>query len=118
MLIVSSQPKRATSFLLCHKFLLAHEKNKHCGNNSHFGTFSFASTKIFTSVSGGAVVHNDPKIHDLIIGYTNCGKRIPFGEFQGLWGVDFPLCSVRTLLGFVIPMSSLPGLDLEFLTQS
>ena len=25
-------------------------QDKHCGSNGHFGTFSFASTKIFTSV--------------------------------------------------------------------
>ena len=56
------------------------DASAHCGTFGDFATFSFASTKIFTSVSGGAVVHNDSEIHDLIIGYTNCGKRVPFGE--------------------------------------
>ena len=82
-------------------------QGKHCGNNSHFGTFSFASTKIFTSVAGGAVVHNDPKIHDLIIGYTNCGKRVPFGEQTcDLEGFSARLTEIQSAI--------LCGLDLEW----
>lgn len=53
---------------------------EHCGTHGHYAIFSFAATKIFTSVAGGAILHNDSKIHDLIVGYTNCGKLVPYGE--------------------------------------
>ena len=53
---------------------------EHCGTHGHYAIFSFAATKIFTSVAGGAILHNNSKIHDLIVGYTNCGKLVPYGE--------------------------------------
>ena len=83
------------------------KQDKHCGSSGHFGIFSFASTKIFTSVAGGAVVHNDRVIHDLIIGYTNCGKLVPFGEQTcDLEGFSARLTEIQSAI--------LCGLDLEW----
>jgi len=79
----------------------------HCGTIGDYGVFSFASTKIFTSINGGAVVHNDREIHDQIHAYTNCGKRTPFGEQV----CDYEGFSARLT---EIQSSILCGLDLNW----
>lgn len=50
------------------------------GSFADYSIFSFAATKIFTSISGGAVLHDDEDVHKIMTALINCGKRTPFGE--------------------------------------
>ncbi len=83
------------------------KRGAHCGTSAHYGIFSFASTKIFTSVSGGAIAHDNEDVHDLIVTYTNCGKRVPFGA---------PVCDIEGFSARLTEIQSaiLVGLNLEW----
>ena len=50
------------------------------GSFAVYSIFSFAATKIFTSINGGAILHDDEDAHKIMTSLINCGKRTPFGE--------------------------------------
>lgn len=76
--------------------------NIHAGNFKDGGAFSFFPTKVMTTIEGGMITTNDPKVRDFAISMRNQGKgKSKFGCYHTDMGNSWRMSEISASIGIL-----------------
>ena len=83
-------------------------QGKHLGTFGAIGSFSFSAPKIITTGQGGALLTDDPELHDRMQKIKDFGRREAGVDYHEVIGYNFKYTDLQAVIGLE-QMKKLPG---------